>query len=173
MCVQEACTQRAVSKDCRRRLARAASRTGGGRLAKAPASNAGRVASFLVRRITWFVAAVVPALCAIAVTPALVYLVAPPEIKSTPEAPAAARARLVEMGPLSRDERCMLGTMAVAARIPLCKRSPGSPLLDSPRPLRWAARPLQAALSLKPRGRPCPSPPALLRRSELLKPQVW
>lgn len=38
----------------------------------------------------------------------------PPEIKDTPEAPAAAAERLEKMGPMSRDERIMLGTMAFA-----------------------------------------------------------
>lgn len=38
----------------------------------------------------------------------------PPEIKNTPEAPAAAAERLQKMGPMSRDEKIMLGTMAFA-----------------------------------------------------------
>ncbi len=34
-----------------------------------------------------------------------------PEVTDTPEAPVAAKAKLREMGPMSRDERIMLGTM--------------------------------------------------------------
>ncbi len=34
-----------------------------------------------------------------------------PEVTDTPEAPLAAKAKLREMGPMSRDERIMLGTM--------------------------------------------------------------
>ena len=67
--------------------------------------------------LSWFAASCVPALLALAVTPLLVYKLAPPEIKQTPEAPAAARARLEAMGPLSRDERLMLGTMGLAVSL--------------------------------------------------------
>lgn len=38
----------------------------------------------------------------------------PPEIKDTPEAPKAATERLQKMGPMSRDEKIMLGTMGFA-----------------------------------------------------------
>ena len=38
----------------------------------------------------------------------------PPEIKDTPEAPKAAAERLEKMGPMSRDEKIMLGTMGFA-----------------------------------------------------------
>lgn len=38
----------------------------------------------------------------------------PPEIKDTPEAPKAAAERLQKMGPMSRDEKIMLGTMGFA-----------------------------------------------------------
>ena len=34
-----------------------------------------------------------------------------PEVTDTPEAPRAANAKLAQMGPMSRDERIMLGTM--------------------------------------------------------------
>lgn len=64
--------------------------------------------------LTWFTAASVPALVALAVTPAAVYKLFPPEVKDTPEAPAAARARLAAMGPLSRDEKAMVATMLLA-----------------------------------------------------------
>ena len=38
----------------------------------------------------------------------------PPEIKDTPEAPKQASERLQKMGPMSRDEKIMLGTMGFA-----------------------------------------------------------
>ena len=38
----------------------------------------------------------------------------PPEIKDTPEAPRDAAERLQKMGPMSRDEKIMLGTMGLA-----------------------------------------------------------
>jgi DASS family divalent anion:Na+ symporter len=64
--------------------------------------------------VTWFKAAVVPALLGLLVTPLLMYKIFPPAIKSTPEAPALAAQRLEKMGPMSRDEKIMLGTMASA-----------------------------------------------------------
>jgi DASS family divalent anion:Na+ symporter len=64
--------------------------------------------------VTWFKAAVVPALCGLLITPLLMYKIFPPEIKDTPEAPAIAEARLKKMGPMTRNERIMLGTMGGA-----------------------------------------------------------
>ena len=52
----------------------------------------------------WLLAASVPALIAIAMLPLLVAKLFPPRVGATPEAPAAARAELANMGPLSRDE---------------------------------------------------------------------
>jgi hypothetical protein len=54
---------------------------------------------------SWLVAACVPSLVAIATLPLVLYRVFPPEVKSTPEAPVAARSALHEMGPLTTHER--------------------------------------------------------------------
>lgn len=67
--------------------------------------------------VTWFVAACVPAAVALAATPALVYALMPPIVKETPDAPAAARVRLAQMGPPTRDERLMIATMALAVSL--------------------------------------------------------
>jgi len=64
--------------------------------------------------VTWFKAAVVPALVGLAITPLIMYTMFPPEIKSTPDAPRLASERLEKMGPMSRDERIMLATMGSA-----------------------------------------------------------
>jgi divalent anion:Na+ symporter, DASS family len=53
---------------------------------------------------SWILASCVPALVAIAILPVLVSKLFPPRVGATPEAPAAARAELAGMGPLSRDE---------------------------------------------------------------------
>jgi DASS family divalent anion:Na+ symporter len=53
---------------------------------------------------SWVLASCVPALTAIAILPLLVSKLFPPRVGATPEAPAAARAELAGMGPLSRDE---------------------------------------------------------------------
>ncbi|KAL3139030.1 cytochrome P450-dit2 [Trebouxia sp. C0010 RCD-2024] len=64
--------------------------------------------------VTWLKGAFAPALVGLLVTPFIMYKLCPPEIKNTPEAPAAAAERLQKMGPMSRDEKIMLGTMAFA-----------------------------------------------------------
>jgi DASS family divalent anion:Na+ symporter len=52
----------------------------------------------------WFVAASLPGLCALVVLPWLIHRVFPPDLRETPEAPAAAAAELERMGPLSNAE---------------------------------------------------------------------
>ena len=53
---------------------------------------------------SWFVAASVPTLTAILLLPLFLYWLYPPGVTASPGAPAAARAALRSMGPLSRDE---------------------------------------------------------------------
>ncbi len=62
---------------------------------------------------SWLVAASVPALTAILLLPLVLYKIFPPEVKATPEAPAAAREALRTMGPLSRDEKIVAVTFAL------------------------------------------------------------
>ena len=54
---------------------------------------------------SWFVAASAPTLTAMVLLPLLLYKLMAPEVRATPEAPAAARAALKSLGPLSRAER--------------------------------------------------------------------
>ena len=53
---------------------------------------------------SWVMASCVPALLAIGLLPLLVYKLFPPRVGATPEAPAAARAAIASMGPLSQAE---------------------------------------------------------------------
>ena len=53
---------------------------------------------------SWFLAASVPSLTAILLLPLFLYWLYPPGVTASPGAPAAARAALGSMGPLSRDE---------------------------------------------------------------------
>ena len=62
---------------------------------------------------TWFTAMVVPGLVAMALMPIILYVLYKPEITSTPDAPEMARAKLKEMGPMSRNEKITLGVFAV------------------------------------------------------------
>jgi DASS family divalent anion:Na+ symporter len=60
----------------------------------------------------WLLAASVPTLCARALMPVLLYWLMRPEVRSTPEAPAAARASLAALGPLTRHEWIVFGVFA-------------------------------------------------------------
>jgi DASS family divalent anion:Na+ symporter len=61
----------------------------------------------------WALAASVPGLCTFALIPWLLHQLHPPEIKDTEHARALARTRLVEMGPMSREQRRLVAIMLV------------------------------------------------------------
>jgi DASS family divalent anion:Na+ symporter len=54
---------------------------------------------------SWLVAASVPTILAMVLVPFLLYKVIKPEVTSMPEAPADARRKLAELGPLTRDQK--------------------------------------------------------------------
>ena len=64
--------------------------------------------------IKWFLAFLPVALILLATTPALAYLIYPPEIKKSPEVPEWARRELAELGPLSRKEVVLLVLVLLA-----------------------------------------------------------
>ncbi|KAH9605803.1 hypothetical protein KSS87_020397 [Heliosperma pusillum] len=55
----------------------------------------------------WAKAAIVPGLVSLLVVPLVLYIVYPPEIKSSPDAPRLAKERLATMGPMTRNEIIM------------------------------------------------------------------
>lgn len=59
----------------------------------------------------WFVAAIIPCIVSLAVVPMMIYRFFPPEIKETPEAASFANDELKKLGPVSRDEKIMLGVL--------------------------------------------------------------
>ena len=59
---------------------------------------------------TWLIASSVPTIAAMALLPLVLYTLMKPEVTATPEAPAAARAALAALGPLSRGEWIVLVT---------------------------------------------------------------
>ncbi|GAX74927.1 hypothetical protein CEUSTIGMA_g2373.t1 [Chlamydomonas eustigma] len=75
----------------------------------------------------WMAGAILPSIAGILITPYLIYKIAPPELKETPEAPKEAAARLKAMGPMSRDETIMLGTMGLAVLLWVVGPSIGVP----------------------------------------------
>ncbi|RPD87407.1 DASS family sodium-coupled anion symporter [Neisseria weixii] len=62
---------------------------------------------------TWALAMFVPGLIAMILMPAVLYFIAPPEIKETPNAMQFAKDRLKEQGPMSRGEWIMLGVFGI------------------------------------------------------------
>lgn len=60
----------------------------------------------------WALAASVPGVVSLVVVPLVIYRLCPPGVVKTPEAPAAARAALSMLGPVSRSERLM-GTISL------------------------------------------------------------
>lgn len=50
----------------------------------------------------------------VVLTPCFLYWLWPPVVRDTPEGPATAAARLQEMGPLSTDEKIMIGAVLLA-----------------------------------------------------------
>jgi DASS family divalent anion:Na+ symporter len=57
---------------------------------------------------SWLIAASVPTIAGMVLMPLMLYRVMAPELTSTPQAPAAARAALAALGPLRRDEKIVL-----------------------------------------------------------------
>jgi divalent anion:Na+ symporter, DASS family len=73
----------------------------------------GKSQGFQISFGSWLVASVVPMLVCLALLPLLLYKVFPPEVKATPEAPAAARKALGAMGRLSAQEKIVAATFVV------------------------------------------------------------
>lgn len=69
------------------------------------------------RWLTWAKFAIVPGVVGLLATPAILYWVFPPETKETPEAPAMAAEKLKAMGPVTKNEWVMIGTMLIAVSL--------------------------------------------------------
>lgn len=67
--------------------------------------------------VSWFKAASLPAIISLLATPLVLYKLYPPEIKDTPDAPAIAAKKLANMGPVTRNEWVMVGTMILAVSL--------------------------------------------------------
>ncbi|KAL6502994.1 dityrosine synthesis enzyme [Orobanche hederae] len=59
----------------------------------------------------WAKAAIVPGLVSLIVVPLLLYVIYPPTVKSSPDAPRLAKEKLEKMGPMSKNEIIMAGTL--------------------------------------------------------------
>ena len=69
--------------------------------------------TFQLSWTTWALCMVLPGLVCLFLMPLIIYLLAPPELKQTPDAIGFARDELARMGPLSASERVMLGTFGL------------------------------------------------------------
>ncbi|KAK0590745.1 hypothetical protein LWI29_031173 [Acer saccharum] len=67
--------------------------------------------------VSWFKAASLPAIISLLATPLILYKLYPPEIKDTPDAPAMAAKKLEIMGPITKNEWIMVGTMLLAVSL--------------------------------------------------------
>ena len=68
----------------------------------------------------WAKAAIVPGLISLIVVPLLLYVIYPPTVKSSPDAPKLAREKLDKMGPMSKNEIIMAGTLLLTVLNHLC-----------------------------------------------------
>lgn len=73
----------------------------------------GTQGSFELSWSMWAVAALVPGLCSLIVMPLVIYLLYPPEVKSTPDAPRFAREKLQALGPVTLPEKITLAVFAL------------------------------------------------------------
>ncbi|KAH6803819.1 dicarboxylate transport 2.1 [Perilla frutescens var. frutescens] len=69
------------------------------------------------RWVTWLKVSCVPAVVSLLATPAILYKIYPPEIKTTPDAPAMAKRKLEQMGPIKRDEWIMIATLLLTVSL--------------------------------------------------------
>ncbi|KAM0016293.1 putative solute carrier family 13 [Helianthus debilis subsp. tardiflorus] len=67
--------------------------------------------------VSWFKAASLPAFVSLLLTPFILYKIYPPETKDTPDAPAVAAKRLLDMGPVTTNEWVMIATMILAVSL--------------------------------------------------------
>ncbi|KAG1342319.1 putative Dicarboxylate transporter 2.1, chloroplastic [Cocos nucifera] len=67
--------------------------------------------------VSWFKAASLPAIVSLLATPYILYKIFAPQVKDTPDAPALAAKKLEQMGPVTRNEWVMVGTMVLAVSL--------------------------------------------------------
>lgn len=68
----------------------------------------------------WAVAAIVPGLVSLLVVPLLLYVIYPPTVKSSPDAPKLAKEKLEKMGPMSTNEIIMAATLLLTVSTFVC-----------------------------------------------------
>ncbi|CAL0332487.1 unnamed protein product [Lupinus luteus] len=61
--------------------------------------------------LDWAKAAIVPGLLSLVLVPLILYVIYPPTLKSSPDAPKLAREKLQKMGPMTKNEKIMTATL--------------------------------------------------------------
>jgi len=61
--------------------------------------------------LDWAKAAIVPGLASLVLVPLILYVIYPPTLKSSPDAPKLAREKLEKMGPMTTNEKIMTATL--------------------------------------------------------------
>ncbi|KAL6842029.1 hypothetical protein ACP4OV_028008 [Aristida adscensionis] len=59
----------------------------------------------------WAKAAIVPGLISLVLVPLILYVIYPPQVKASPDAPRLAKERLAKMGPMTKEEKIMAVTL--------------------------------------------------------------
>ncbi len=65
----------------------------------------------------WFLASSIPGIVSLILTPLIVCKLLPPKLSYSPEAPKMAQEKLQDMGPISSDEKLMLGVFAIVLNL--------------------------------------------------------
>lgn len=66
---------------------------------------------------TWALAGIVPGLVCLTLVPLILYVLYPPEVKDTPDAPEAAKRELDKLGPMSINEKITAGAFALTVTL--------------------------------------------------------
>ena len=61
--------------------------------------------------LDWAKAAIVPGLASLVLVPLILYVIYPPTLKSSPDAPKLAKEKLEKMGPMTTNEKIMTATL--------------------------------------------------------------
>mmetsp|Transcript_69329 Transcript_69329/g.219368 ORF Transcript_69329/g.219368 Transcript_69329/m.219368 type:complete len:571 (-) Transcript_69329:1084-2796(-) len=65
----------------------------------------------------WALFAAVPGLASLILCPLILYVLYPPSVKESPEAPAKAKEELAKLGPMTNDEKVMGGALAITVAL--------------------------------------------------------
>ena len=92
----------------------------------------------------WAIGAALPGLICLIATPLILYVLYPPEVKDSPEAPTKAKEELEKLGPMTGDEKIMAAALSLTVGLWVF----GSSSASAPSPPRSTARPFSSSPAL-------------------------